>query len=162
MRDYKTWAQRTIFEQPTLDALKEKVEGYYKLPIHSKSRKEEYVTARIVFCLMAYELGFSHNYIGKYIGLDRTTVSVNRHKYLGDPYYKEQIRQVQGHRAFEDQIDNVAMHSKFLYIKEELDLLELEDMEDLKEKMCLMIKAKQWKHEKEGKFYEGVETFLMD
>ena len=162
MRDYKTWAEREIFEQPTLDALKDKIEGYYKLPIHSKVRKEEYVTARIVFTLMAYNLGFSHNYIGKYIGLDRTTVSVNRHKYMGDPHYTEQIRQVQGHRAFEDQIDEVAMHSKFLAIKEELDLLGIDDMESLKEKMRLMIKSKQWKHEKEGKFYEGSQSFLMD
>ena len=162
MRDYKTWAQREIFEQPTLDALKEKVEGYYKLPIHSKKREEAYVTARTVFCLMAYKLGFSHAYIGKYVGLDRTTVSVNRHKYIGDPYYKEQIRQVEGHRAFEDQIDEIAMHSKFLCIKDELDQLDLDDMEELKEKMCLMIKAKQWKHKDHCKKYEGAETFLMD
>lgn len=162
MRDYKTFKSVEIFSHPVLDKLREKVESFYECSVRTKSRREEHVVARVVFQLMAADLGFHSAFIGKYIGVDRTTVSNNRSKFGNTSHYKEQIALVEGFLPFQAEIETVNLQIKFEMIKEHLEKLSVKDMPELINKMDMMHKAKQWKTEDKCKTYTSNQVYLED
>lgn len=145
-----------------LDNIRQRVENYYKVDITNRSRVEEYVNGRVVFTLIALDQGFYSNQIANYLGFNRTLISYYKASYLFNPYFLKQKDLVENFQDVTREIDDVAMQTKFDLIKDMLAKLEVTDMTELRNKMDLMIKSKQWEFDNELKKYEGHSAFLME
>ncbi len=64
--------EETILEKS--DRLLSIVESVYSLDLKIKSRKREYVSARISYCVMLRDLGFGYAKIGKIVGKCHATI----------------------------------------------------------------------------------------
>mgnify|MGYP001212597156 FL=1 len=64
--------EETIIEKR--DRLLSVVESVYNLDLKSKSRKKEYVAARISYCVILRDLGFGYANIGDFVGKVHATI----------------------------------------------------------------------------------------